>query len=314
MPSLTNHSLIVDAPRAHLSLRGRSNLGFSGTGAKHSPDGHFSPNDIWKPFSTPHDPYIRRRSRDHIDGDLQDVQEDEDADPAHPWRRAQRTDSRSPCPALNVAANHGYLPRDGRGLTMWAIIKALRECYNVSWQLAIVFTIGSFIILRVGGVGYDWLNPKIDLEDLAAHGVLEHNASLTHKDYQETPDSPIRNGSRSPRSRSVSSSSSTADVARARNRRLDSCPNRKTPRHLQQFADAEFCLTLGIFSPGDELKVELEVLREWLEKERLPRGWKPKRELGLWQNHQNTARVQEMMKALRMYKNNRRSVRTVAFE
>ena len=26
-------------------------------------------------------------------------------------------DSRSPCPALNALANHGYLPRDGKDIT-----------------------------------------------------------------------------------------------------------------------------------------------------------------------------------------------------
>ncbi|KAF8522367.1 Chloroperoxidase, partial [Gautieria morchelliformis] len=54
-------------------------------------------------------------------------------------------DSRSPCPALNTAANHGYLPRDGRSLSMWDIITAVQACYNTSWVLAILFTVGSFV-------------------------------------------------------------------------------------------------------------------------------------------------------------------------
>ncbi|KAF8587670.1 Cloroperoxidase, partial [Ramaria rubella] len=204
-----------------------------------------------------------------------------------------RHDSRSPCPALNVAANHGYLPRDGRDLTMWAIIKALRECYNVSWVLAVLFTVGSFIILRVGGVGKGWLRPTIELEDLAVHGVLEHNASLTHADVDEPePHSPPRTVSphrRSPirPSRTLihalfaDSASGThltlKDIARARIRRTATTGS--LPPHLSQFADSEFCLTLSIMggNPTDP-KVELKVLREWLEDERLPRGWKPTHE------------------------------------
>lgn len=32
------------------------------------------------------------------------------------YQPARPTDSRSPCPALNALANHGYLPRDGKNI------------------------------------------------------------------------------------------------------------------------------------------------------------------------------------------------------
>jgi len=298
---------------------------------------------------------------------------------------------------------------------MWMIIKALRECYNVSWVLAGLFTVGSFIILRLGGVGEGWINPTIDLEDLAAHNVLEHNGSMTHMDVEEYEAHRERNGSRSPRSRSGSSSSSSSfsiihasssfslfpitpariiaiaqklfalaitmvihfipfipaahaaaeapespgnlylssrsrrprhnhpcapirpspelvkalfadsasgthltlkDVARARIRRLEESKGRSTvtPAHLEQFADAEFCLTLALFSErDDELKADIRLLRQWLEDERLPTGWKPKREIGFWQNHLNTAQLQKIMDGMKRYKSRGREVRTVAF-
>ena len=34
----------------------------------------------------------------------------------HRYEPPRPTDSRSPCPALNVLANHGYLPRDGKNI------------------------------------------------------------------------------------------------------------------------------------------------------------------------------------------------------
>lgn len=425
MPATTFHR----SSSLQIGSRGGA-LGLSGLSTRapkistvHSPDGYFSPSEelrqsLRNPFNGAVD--IRRRSRD-LDIDLQDVQEDENADINHIWHRPNpRTDSRSPCPALNAAANHGYLPRDGRSLSMWTIIKALRECYRVSWALAIVFTVGSFIILRVGGVGRGWWVPTIDLEDLSAHNVLEHNASLTHRDVEEAAEAEER-WRAAPRSRSVSTSSmagfrpahpshfsfhifpltparlvllvrslpaffitivlsilappdrpngltvtrsrgsphgspiSTSpprphhghthacapsrpsttlinrlfsdsasgthltlkDVARARIRRLEECAGRSTvtPPHLEQFADSEFCLTIALFSVNPkELKVELSALREWLEDERLPTGWKPKRDLGLWENHTNTAKLQKMMAAIKKYKSPGRAVKSVVFE
>lgn len=39
------------------------------------------------------------------------------SDPSeHRYEPSRPTDSRSPCPALNVLANHGYLPRDGKNI------------------------------------------------------------------------------------------------------------------------------------------------------------------------------------------------------
>ena len=35
----------------------------------------------------------------------------------HQFKKPNPRDSRSPCPALNVLANHGYLPRDGKNIT-----------------------------------------------------------------------------------------------------------------------------------------------------------------------------------------------------
>ena len=414
--------------RRTLRERNKIKPSFS-SGAKHSPDGYFTHDEAllrsWRPLglsgttlsnvaTTPTDglpSFIRRRSKGHINGDtevLQDVEEEEGAagpDSAHPWRRPSRYDSRSPCPALNTAANHGYLPRHGRGLSMWDIIVAIRACYNVSWVLAILFTVGSFVILRWGGVGRGWLWPRIDLEELGVHGVLEHNASLTHTDFDEDEAQSSVNGCGT-RSRSVSSSSTVistvaassdalrlpfplsllplaplfyffpflshfikspaqpqpqahphspggtahnpnaahrlplaplrpsrpliralladsasgthltlSDLARARLRRT--ATTGPSPPHLAQFSDAEFALTIAVLGGdvyGRDPKVKLEVLREWLEEERIPAGWRPGGVMGFWRNHVNTARMQEMMGRLRRYRKEKGDVRTVVVE
>jgi peroxidase family protein len=38
---------------------------------------------------------------------------------------------RSPCPALNTLANHGFLPRDGRNITLPMITRAAKDGLNV---------------------------------------------------------------------------------------------------------------------------------------------------------------------------------------
>ncbi|EEY54005.1 uncharacterized protein PITG_07697 [Phytophthora infestans T30-4] len=58
---------------------------------------------------------------------------------------------RSPCPALNVLANHGFLPRDGKEIT-----PAL------------------FLVSK--------LPAEFSLADLGEHNVVEHDASLVHDD------------------------------------------------------------------------------------------------------------------------------------
>ncbi|KAK8062027.1 Chloroperoxidase [Apiospora phragmitis] len=41
----------------------------------------------------------------------------------HEWQR-RASDSRSPCPGLNVLANHGYHPRDGRNINKTVLSQA----------------------------------------------------------------------------------------------------------------------------------------------------------------------------------------------
>lgn len=399
----------------HINIRGRNGLNLANNNNVHSPDGHFDvPDELarqWQQFRSFSlaDVSIRRRSKDKIDC-MQGVEEEDAIDSLHQWLPPKKTDSRSPCPALNTAANHNYLPRNGRNLTIRTIATGIKECYNISWGLAFMLTVGGFIMLRLNGIGRGWINPMIDLEELAAHNVLEHNASLTRLDFDEVDpkslSSRVHHGPA--RSRSVSSSSSTAvastphhpsshlsfflsffsflypstlisiafsiisrilayishstsfpvfeslssassppsppnkyhsayiepnrplirslladsasgthftikDIARARIRRMDNCPNPKVSRILTQFADAELCLSLAVLSSGKELKVDLETLREWLEKERLPRNYKPRR-IGVWENHQNTAKMQEMIRAMRQYKAKDNLIKTVVFE
>ncbi|KAL0064209.1 hypothetical protein AAF712_008931 [Marasmius tenuissimus] len=95
-------------------------------------------------------------------------------------------------------ANHGYIPRDGRNLTFLTIYRALKECYGLSTPLAIVLTLGGFILIGRLPICLPFTVPYmfaarnpdgsrsqpgvIDLKLVGRHGRVEHNASLVHED------------------------------------------------------------------------------------------------------------------------------------
>ena len=66
-------------------------------------------------------------------------------DDSHPYVPANPGDSRSPCPALNALANHGYLPRDGV-VGFFGAIEASNRILGMgidtSTVLAIMATVG----------------------------------------------------------------------------------------------------------------------------------------------------------------------------
>jgi hypothetical protein len=83
-------------------------------------------------------------------------------------------ESRSPCPGLNCLANHGILPRDGRHVTYKQMSDAIQHAYNLSPTLAEQLTSSAVALDQ----GRGW----IDLHDLNALNVIQHDASFTRPD------------------------------------------------------------------------------------------------------------------------------------
>ncbi|KAG9197011.1 hypothetical protein G6514_002537 [Epicoccum nigrum] len=83
---------------------------------------------------------------------------------------------RGPCPMLNTLANHGYLPRNGRGISKDIAVKVLDDVLN--WDITVVSDL------------YDFAQPTnpapnattINLKELTTHNILEHDASLSRQD------------------------------------------------------------------------------------------------------------------------------------
>jgi len=101
----------------------------------------------------------------------------------YPYIAPREGDDRSPCPALNTLANHGFLPRTGRGLTVPILMSGLQEGYRLSLPLAAFLAYGGVLLLgQVVGFGADPSRDGVgfSLHDLARHNRTEHDASITH--------------------------------------------------------------------------------------------------------------------------------------
>lgn len=101
-------------------------------------------------------------------------------DATHKYLKPIKGQSRSPCPALNTLANHGYLPREGKSITQEMLVDGLHSAFNVDpkfvEKLAKQAFGGLFPVPAL-------IRPKtLDLETLAKNGVIVHNASLTRPD------------------------------------------------------------------------------------------------------------------------------------
>ncbi|KAL5485471.1 hypothetical protein ACEPAI_8113 [Sanghuangporus weigelae] len=187
----------------------------------------------------------------------------------HEFREPGPNDYRSPCPALNAMANHGYIPRDGKNLTGTNLTRGLMECYNLSWPLAAFLAWGGVLLL--GQVG------ALSLHDLARHDRIEHDASLTHPDAVRGEEfAPVRSDAGlfgafldDARGGRIG----VRELARARVRR-ESEGGAGMTSVQQEIARGEVALVIQIFG-GDARAVPVETIKTWWGEERLPEeGWK----------------------------------------
>jgi len=98
---------------------------------------------------------------------------------ADSYQAPKDSDSRSPCPFLNTAANHGLLPRDGKNIPLeWIarlVIKAGFDSKSAGLRID-----ATKKLIKVIKASTDPKHPddKIDLSDYGLHGQIEHDQSL----------------------------------------------------------------------------------------------------------------------------------------
>jgi Peroxidase, family 2 len=92
----------------------------------------------------------------------------------HSFKKPSPTDRRSPCPMVNALANHGYLPRDGKDVSLAALIKGAKEGVNLAPDATLLVGLKA---LQSSSTG-NWLS--FHLDDLNKHGSMLNRHSLSH--------------------------------------------------------------------------------------------------------------------------------------
>ncbi|KAK5987676.1 Chloroperoxidase-like protein [Cladobotryum mycophilum] len=93
-----------------------------------------------------------------------------------PWIAPGPNDSRGPCPMLNTLANHGYLPHDGKNISVQQFGDAV-AAINVHPNIG---------LLPAGIFANATKKERFDLVDLNIPGIEQHIASLTRQDWDQT--------------------------------------------------------------------------------------------------------------------------------
>ncbi|KAI0068698.1 Cloroperoxidase [Artomyces pyxidatus] len=218
---------------------------------------------------------------------------------AHKFIPAAPGDSRSPCPALNALANHGHLPRNGKHITAPQLIHALRSVYHLSLPLATILTIGGTTMC-----GNGW---ALDLEDLAKHDKIEHDASLTHADAPEgniyAPIPVDKSLLQDMLDTSSGDYLTLDDLVKTRVSRDETLVHPLNSK-LTTIARGEVALTVEMFGDA-EGRVSKEFVRQWFGEQRLPVGWvRPKKNIGLIATNNNVKHVGQLCAQLAEAKKN----------
>ncbi|KAH7129935.1 Chloroperoxidase [Dactylonectria estremocensis] len=182
------------------------------------------------------------------------------------WQAPTESDRRSPCPMVNSLANHGYLPRDGLNISLADLIVAFTDAVNL--DPAATTLVGQKAVLTGNNVTFD-------LDNLAKHGVIEHDGSLSRNDiylgdnlgFNETIWSSVR-------SHFNQSTIPIATAAAARKARLQAAaaanPHFSMSASDAQFSFIETALYLSIFGSVTDGNAVTEWVRIMFEQERLP--------------------------------------------
>ncbi|KAL7921470.1 Cloroperoxidase [Trichoderma austrokoningii] len=97
----------------------------------------------------------------------------------HEWIPAGPHDSRSPCPGINVLANHGYLPRSGKNIDLPTLQNAVAAAYNYAPNTFddVFEQVQALKLSTTGNIS------TFNLVDVAKHGYMEFDGSLSRNDF-----------------------------------------------------------------------------------------------------------------------------------
>jgi len=190
----------------------------------------------------------------------------------HPFTPPADADSRTPCPALNALANHGFLPHDGKAIEPDSLKQLLISVYRFTPALAMGTVEGSW---QLCGKFIAGKKAPTDLHEFAKHNKIEHDASLAHADTapgeEYAPVTTDQGLLQDLISRSADGQSLTMeDLARVRVEREDALPV-PISKQGQTAGRQASCLLLSRF--GDGKKVGVSNVQTFLGESRLPDGY-----------------------------------------
>jgi len=102
------------------------------------------------------------------------------------YRPPQEGDSRSCCPCLNAMANHGIIPRSGRGVKFTEVPEHIHATYNFSRSFC-------YYVCHYAArtLNKNYSTDTFDLEEISLHNGIEHDASLTRLDTALQPNQAV---------------------------------------------------------------------------------------------------------------------------
>ncbi|KAJ6542849.1 Chloroperoxidase [Mycena capillaripes] len=250
----------------------------------------------------------------------------------YPFIPADASDRRSPCPALNALANHGYLPRRGTQITFMHLLHAVRTVYNLSLPLALLLTVVGFLTCAKLNVKlpmptwsssassvkhaassfrpFQWqfsLSWTLDLADLSARGwnKIAHDASLVHPSGvpSHAPDPALLSSFLSAASRArpqeMGMGLTLRELAAVHASRERSLPRPLRGVH-EQIALGECALGWLVMRNPATGVIDLGTLEQWFGQERLPDEWwecrRPVKPVGLLLARKTAGEVQRFSK------------------
>ena len=205
----------------------------------------------------------------------------------------------SQTPRITRASN-----RDGRNLTVHALVEAIQRVYNFTKPLAYLLALAGIFLCGDGRT--------VDLDRLAKHNVIEHDASLSRQDAQPSDDySPILadpNLVNQLMRLSPGTFLVLKDLAVARVIRECQAVGGPLSSFHAKIARAECGLILQVFG-SENHEVDKEVLRAWLVDGCLSGYWEsPRRRTGICTTSSIGKRIADVMNSARNPKHARSSL------
>ncbi|KAL8750802.1 MAG: hypothetical protein Q9199_006835 [Rusavskia elegans] len=217
-------------------------------------------------------------------------------------------DLRSPCPVVNAFANHGLIPRDGRNVRAEELDTAMKELgLSITIRKTLVWGayferydnrpsgLKDFItsplaylhwhfgIRNIGQKDSD-KTACLDLDQLSRHGAIEHDVSITRRDFAQGGDNHSKQEDLVDQLLQSSSDGSyitTSDFARLRRKRLEQQkkdnPELCFPGVLHLVTAGQIAAIQRVFGHGDkESRIPVSYAEALFREERLPvkEGWR----------------------------------------